>query len=231
MKFRAVLYFLVTCLVSFLFFMAHITTTDHFVLGKSINEFPKRLERISFEQKETKNFRFNYKQAQQPYLLSQVPPVKNVNFACEPRQTEVYQYSGGVVSYCKKKNFPITENDTARVEIKPNSARTPHWHNTWEQQVLISGKAKTILIDPKGKLYEQKLESGTIVFIPSGWTHWSENMGEETATFIFIFPHDFQTFEVLDSVVTMNPSIMESMLGLKNPKFTLNHDILIKISN
>ncbi|MBE9241819.1 cupin domain-containing protein [Synechocystis salina] len=151
-------------------------------------------------------------------------------FICEPREVEVYKYKAGTISYCRKKNFPVAENDTARVEIKPGAARTPHWHDTWEEQILISGKAKTVLIDPKGKVFEQNLESGNLVFIPSGWTHWSETVGNETATFIFLFPANFKTFEVLDSMVAINNPLMESILGYDLPKGNTDHDLLIMIN-
>ncbi|BAQ63712.1 cupin domain-containing protein [Geminocystis sp. NIES-3709] len=150
-----------------------------------------------------------------------------IKFACEPRQVEVYNYNAGVISYCRKKNFKIAENDSARVEIKSGASRTPHWHDTWEEQVLMSGSAKTVLIDDKGKVYEEILEPGMICFVPQGWTHWSETVGDETATFLLIFPAGFKTFELSDSIVNINPKLMESIIGVKLSNVEKNPDALV----
>jgi oxalate decarboxylase len=115
------------------------------------------------------------------------------------------------------------------VEIKAGASRTPHWHDTWEEQVLLSGKAKTVVIDAKGKVYEEILEPGMIFFVPQGWTHWTEAVGDETANFILIFPAGFQTFELSDSIVQMNPRLMESIIGLKLSDFKQNKDAIVTL--
>jgi mannose-6-phosphate isomerase-like protein (cupin superfamily) len=110
----------------------------------------------------------------QPILLAAAGSTEPLKFTCQPRQVDVHNYSGGVISHCKKKAFTIAETDSARVDIKPGAARSPHWHDTWEEQILISGKAKTVLIDNKGQVHEEVLEPGMISFLPAGWPHWSE---------------------------------------------------------
>jgi oxalate decarboxylase/phosphoglucose isomerase-like protein (cupin superfamily) len=166
----------------------------------------------------------------QPIVISaDMDSSKPMRFACEPRDVEVYNYEAGVVAYCRKKNFPIAQNDSARVEIKPGASRTPHWHDTWEEQVLLSGKAKTVVIDTKGKVYEEILEPGMIFFVPQGWTHWTEAVGDETANFILIFPAGFQTFELSDAIVQMNPRLMESIIGLKLSNFKQNKDAIVRL--
>ncbi len=55
----------------------------------------------------------------------------------------------------KKKDLEVSDTDTAIIEIRTGAARAPHWHDTWEQQILISGKAKTYLIDEKAKFMKK----------------------------------------------------------------------------
>ncbi|MBL1209881.1 cupin domain-containing protein [Geminocystis sp. GBBB08] len=168
----------------------------------------------------------------QPMVITASTDASQVmRFACEPRDVEVYNYDAGMVAYCRKKNFPIAENDSARVEIKSGASRTPHWHDTWEEQILLSGKAKTVIIDSKGKVFEETLEPGMIFFIPQGWTHWSEAVGNETASFLLVFPAGFQTFELSDSIVNLNPKLMESIIGLKLSNFKQNKDAIVRINN
>ncbi|MGV0025413.1 cupin domain-containing protein [Phormidesmis priestleyi] len=166
----------------------------------------------------------------QPSLIAaSVDSNEIIKFACEPRQVDVHNYSGGVVSYCKKKDFTIAENDSARVDIKPGAARAPHWHNTWEEQVLISGKAKTFVIDNKGQVHEEVMQPGMVSFLPAGLTHWSEAVGNETASFLFIFPAGFKTFELSDSIANLNPKVMKSIMGVQLAKIKQNRDAVLMI--
>jgi oxalate decarboxylase/phosphoglucose isomerase-like protein (cupin superfamily) len=115
----------------------------------------------------------------------------------------------------------------ARVDIKPGAARSPHWHDTWEEQVLISGKAKTVLIDNKGQVHEAVLEPGMISFLPAVLLHWSEAMGNEVVSFIFIFPAGYKTFELGDSIVGLNPKVMQSIVGTKLSNVAQDKDALV----
>ncbi|MGI0481018.1 cupin domain-containing protein [Geminocystis sp. CENA526] len=165
----------------------------------------------------------------QPIVISASMETDRMRFACEPRDVEVYNYDAGMVAYCRKKNFPIAQNDSARVEIKSGASRTPHWHDTWEEQILLSGKAKTVVIDSKGKVFEETLEPGNIFFVPQGWTHWSEAVGDETASFLLIFPAGFETFELSDSIVQMNPKLIEAIIGLKLSDFKQDKDAIVML--
>ena len=128
-------------------------------------------------------------------------PTAALRFACDPRSLGISQYEGGTVAYCKKKNLEISDTDSAVVEIKPGAARAPHWHDTWEQQILISGKAKTYLIDDKGQVHDEVLTQGMLALLPAGMTHWTETIGDQTAVLSLSFPAGFKTFELGDSLI------------------------------
>lgn len=122
-------------------------------------------------------------------------------FACDPRSLGITQYDGGSIAYCKKKDLKDSDTDSAIIEIKPGAARAPHWHDTWEQQIVISGKAKTYLIDDKGQIHEEVLTKGMIAFLPAGMTHWTETIGDQTAVISLSFPAGFKTFELNDTLI------------------------------
>jgi mannose-6-phosphate isomerase-like protein (cupin superfamily) len=130
------------------------------------------------------------------YSGSSSKPTAALRFACDPRSVGISQYEGGTVAYCKKKDLEVSDTDTAIIEIKPGAARAPHWHDTWEQQILISGKAKTYLIDEKGQVHEEVLTQGMVALLPAGMTHWTETIGNQTAVLSLSFPAGFKTFEL-----------------------------------
>ena len=128
----------------------------------------------------------------------------SLRFACDPRSLGITQYDGGTIAYCKKKDLGVSDTDSALIEIIPGAARAPHWHDTWEQQILISGKAKTYLIDGKGQVHEEVLTQGMVAMLPAGMTHWTETIGDQAAVISLFFPAGFQTFELSDSMIQVS---------------------------
>jgi hypothetical protein len=104
----------------------------------------------------------------------------------------------------QKKDLEVSDADSAIIEIKPGAARAPHWHDTWEQQILISGKAKTYLIDGKGQIHEEVLTQGMVALLPAGMTHWTETVGDQAAVLSLFFPAGFKTFELSDSMIQVS---------------------------
>lgn len=139
--------------------------------------------------------------SQLKYSGSSSKPAGTLRYACDPSSVEVSQYEGGTIANCKKKDLKVSDTDSALVEIKSGAARAPHWHDTWEQQTLISGKAKTYLIDEKGQVNVEVLTPGMVAFLPAGMTHWTETVGAQTAVLSLSFPAGFKTFELGDSLV------------------------------
>jgi len=144
---------------------------------------------------------------------STTKPTAALRFACDPRSLGISQYEGGTVAYCKKKNLEVSDNDIAIVEIKAGAARAPHWHDTWEQQILISGNAKTYLIDDKGQVHEEVLTHGVVAFIPAGMTHWTETIGDQAVILSLSFPAGFKTFELGDSLIQIRRNDKDCAAG------------------
>lgn len=143
--------------------------------------------------------------------VSSVPPLKRAepsprpstsfNFACDPSSQAIRQYEGGTVAYCVQKDLEVASTDSALIEIRSGAARAPHWHDTWEQQIVISGKAKTFLIDEKGQVHEELLAKGMVAVLPAGMTHWTETIGDQPSVLLLSFPAGFKTFELDDSLI------------------------------
>ncbi|MFM7732267.1 MAG: cupin domain-containing protein [Cyanobium sp.] len=140
----------------------------------------------------------------------------SLRFACDPRSLGISQYDGGTIAYCKKKDLEVSDTDSAIIEIKPGAAHAPHWHDTWEQQILISGKAKTYLIDGKGQVHEEVLTQGMVAMLPAGMTHWTETIGDQAAVISLFFPAGFQTFELSDSMIQVSRNDKTCAQGSKS---------------
>ena len=118
-----------------------------------------------------------------------------------------------MLKYCISYNLKVSDTDSAIAEIKPGAARAPHWHDTWEQQILISRKAKTYLIDDKGQVHEEVLTQGMIALLPAGMTHWTETIGDQAAVFSLSFPAIFKTFELGDSLIQVRKNDKDCASG------------------
>ncbi len=151
------------------------------------------------------------------------------SFACDPRSHGISQYEGGTVAYCTKTDLETSSTDSALIEIRPGAARAPHWHDTWEQQTLISGKAKTYLIDDKSQVHEALLTQGMVAVLPAGMTHWTETVGDQPAVLLLSFPAGFKTFELGDSLTQVRRSDRRCTPGGANPSCATKHKSLILI--
>jgi len=164
-----------------------------------------------------------------PVVARELLPAAGLRFACDPRSHGVSQYDGGTVAYCTKKDLEVSTTDSALVVINPGAARAPHWHDTWEQQILISGKAKTYLIDEKGQIHEEVLVQGMVAVLPAGMTHWTETIGDQPAVLLLSFPAGFKTFELGDSLIQVRRSDRRCSPGSRQPACTAKPKDLILI--
>lgn len=156
-------------------------------------------------------------------------PAADLSFSCDPRSHGISQHEGGTVAYCTKRDLQTSSTDSALIEIRPGAARAPHWHDTWEQQILISGKAKTYLIDEKGHVHEEVLSKGMVAVLPAGMTHWTETVGDQSAVLMLSFPAGFKTFELGDSLVQVRRSERDCTEGSTQTACTAKRKDLILI--
>ncbi|MBW4549656.1 MAG: cupin domain-containing protein [Aphanocapsa sp. GSE-SYN-MK-11-07L] len=175
-------------------------------------------------------FIFSSFQVQQPVqaqaVLAQTPIVnpspvpKDLNAVWNPLAIAGIQSGNGIVRFGKAENFPLLQDTTvARVDVQPGASRTPHWHNSWELQICLNGKAKTFLVDKNGNKYEGQLEPGLVSFVPEGWLHWFENNGNTPVAMMFAWPSEnVQTFELAQAASRVTPKVLSQSLGIPEQK-------------
>jgi oxalate decarboxylase len=133
--------------------------------------------------------------------------------------------NGGCRTIANSDNFPILRGmATYSLSLKKGGIREPHWHpNAAELDYVIDGRARMKIFSPGGNIDTFEVEPNQIVFIPTAYFHYIENIGDEELHFAVFFSHEkpqdigisraFRAYtnEVLGAVFNMNPKIFESL--------------------
>ena len=119
-----------------------------------------------------------------------------------PRSQDTYKFAldrakpqvrtkGGTVTECNIKNFPVVGGNAAAIfllELEPGGLREPHWHpNAWEMEYVVSGKARLGVVTPEGTTDIVDLGPGDVGFVPRGWAHYIENIGNTVMKMPIVF--------------------------------------------
>jgi len=136
------------------------------------------------------------------------------------------QTKGGTVSLGNADNFGILSGLACYLlTLKPKGVREPHWHpNAAELDYVISGRARMTIFSPGDIVDTFEVGPGEVVFIPSAYFHYIENVDDsEDMQFAVFFNHErpedigisgaFGAYsnEVLGSIFGLQPKILEAL--------------------
>jgi oxalate decarboxylase len=107
-----------------------------------------------------------------------------------PPQTHKYRllgqephriYAGGREWRVDAGRFPISKTITGVVlDLDPGALRELHWHpNADEWQYVIDGEVSVTLFGSHGRFRVETLEAGDVGYIPQGYGHSIENIGDK----------------------------------------------------
>lgn len=134
------------------------------------------------------------------------------------------QSKGGTVSLGNANNFAILNGLACYLlMLKPKGIREPHWHpNAAELDYVIRGKARMTIFGPGDNIDTFDVGPGEIVFIPSAYFHYIENLSDsEDMQFAIFFnnerPEDIglsgalgaYSNQVLGSIFGLEPKILD----------------------
>jgi oxalate decarboxylase len=87
---------------------------------------------------------------------------------------------GGRLWVVDSNKFPISKTITGAVlELDPGAVRELHWHPTADEwQYVYDGKVSVTLFGADGRYRTETLEKGDVGFIPQGYGHSIENVGD-----------------------------------------------------
>ena len=89
-------------------------------------------------------------------------------------------FRGGRFWLVDAHRFPISKTVTGAVfEIDPGAMRELHWHpNADEWQYMLSGRASVTMFGSGGRFRTETLAQGDVGYIPQGYGHSIENVGD-----------------------------------------------------
>ena len=120
--------------------------------------------------------------------------------------------------------------------MKPKGIREPHWHpNAAELDYVISGRARMTIFSPGDNVDTFEVGPGEIVFIPSAYFHYIENVNaSEDMQFAVFFNHErpedigisgalgAYSNDVLGSVFGLEPKILDALPKYQEDLFVVS---------
>jgi oxalate decarboxylase len=163
-----------------------------------------------------------------------IPNTYKFNLKEAPQIQSKIQSGGGTVILANAYSFPILNGLSCySLVLKKGGIREPHWHpNAAELDYVIKGRARMTIFSPGGDIDTFEVGPDQLVFIPTAYFHYIENIGDEELHFAVFFSHEkpqdigisgaFGSYsnEVLGAVFNINPKIFESL-----PKY--QEDLLV----
>ncbi|SIO18093.1 oxalate decarboxylase [Bradyrhizobium erythrophlei] len=98
-------------------------------------------------------------------------------------------YRGGREWRVDSSRFPIAKTITGVIlELDPGGLRTLHWHPTADEwQYVIDGTVSVTLFGSHGRFRTEQLDQGDVGYIPQGYGHSIENVGDKPARILIGF--------------------------------------------
>lgn len=98
-------------------------------------------------------------------------------------------FEGGVVRKTTKQLLPRLEDFTVfLLRAEGHGLREPHWHpNAGELNYCVSGNARIGIFGPNGVRETVDVGPGDVAYIPAGWFHYIENVGDAPIDFLVFF--------------------------------------------
>ena len=128
-------------------------------------------------------------------------------------------HKGGREWRVDSSNFPISQTMTGVVlELEPGGLRELHWHPTSsEWQYVISGSVRVTLFGSHGRFRTEILEAGDVGYIPQGYGHSIENIGDLPCKVLLGFNTGIYAAIDLSTWLATNPADVLST-NLEKPK-------------
>jgi oxalate decarboxylase len=116
-------------------------------------------------------------------------------------------YEGGKEWRVDSTNFPISKTVTGVIlELEPGALRELHWHPTADEwQYVFEGNISVTMFGSHSRHRVETLEKGDVAFIPQGYGHSIENVGDKKCRVLIGFNTGiYQTID-LSQWVAGNP--------------------------
>jgi len=133
-----------------------------------------------------------------------------------PRQTHKYRLvdddpvvdnKGGRLWMVDSNKFPISKTVTGAIlELDPGALRELHWHPTADEwQYVLEGKVSVTMFGSGGRFKTETLDKGDVGYIPRGYGHSLENVGDKTCRVLIGFNSGIYESIDLSAWIAGNP--------------------------
>ena len=131
---------------------------------------------------------------------AQIPPAG----AAAARDLSRAAASGGSIP----RRFPISKTITGVIlDLEPGALRELHWHpNADEWQYVIEGEVSVTLFGSHGRYRTEQLQKGDVGYIPQGYGHSIENVGDKPRRILIGFNAGIYETIDLSQWVAANPT-------------------------
>jgi oxalate decarboxylase len=158
-----------------------------------------------------------------------------------PPQTHKYRllaqaphgiYKGGREWRVDSSRFPISKTITGVVlDLEPGALRELHWHpNADEWQYVIDGQASVTLFGSHGRFRVETLEKGDVAYIPQGYGHSIENVGDSQARILIgLNAGVYETIDLSQWIAGNPPDVLATNFG-QSPDLVAklpDHDVFL----
>jgi oxalate decarboxylase len=134
-----------------------------------------------------------------------------------------YIYPGGKRVDCNADLFPVlSQIALSLLTLEPKGVRIPHWHpNAHELSYCIEGNARMTIFGPRAVHSTFTISSGDIAFVPMGYMHQIENIGDTPVSFLLCFSHERpEELEISSSIWSMPAPILAHTFQVSPSFFT-----------
>lgn len=117
-------------------------------------------------------------------------------------------FQGGREWRVDSSRFPIAKTITGVVlDLDPGALRTLHWHpNADEWQYVLDGTVSVTLFGSHGRSRIEQLQPGDVGYIPQGYGHSIENIGDKPARILIGFNSGIYEAIDLSQWIAANPT-------------------------
>ncbi len=197
-------------------------------ISSSLNAMPDRALGATFCQKpqffstlkqsNQKPFMGILKQATKPSLPS-IPDRFKLNL--EGLQPQL-KTAGGWVKISNSALLPTLDGLALySLLLNPEGIREPHWHpNAHELNYLIKGRALISLLSPDGSFEKFEMQEGMLSFLPRGYIHHIETVGDTPAHFAVFFSNkDPSDIGLSGALGAFSNELLASLFGVASSYF------------
>ena len=123
-------------------------------------------------------------------------------------QPPIVDNKGGRLWLVDSHNFPISKTITGAIlDLDPGALRELHWHPTADEwQYVIEGKVSMTMFGSGGRYRIETLEKGDVGYIPQGYGHSIENVGDKPCRVLIGFNNGVYETIDLSQWIAGNPT-------------------------